>query len=76
MRIMIGPKRTLTIPKRLAGDLDEHTVFEITPRADGVIELNPTDAGLIELEKLFVRYLDLLQESPEMIFKPTEQLKF
>ena len=41
MRIMIGSKRTLTIPKRYCADLDEHTIFEVTRRDDGVIELVP-----------------------------------
>ena len=41
MRIKVGRRGTITIPKELRSGLDTSTVLEVLRREDGVIELRP-----------------------------------
>ncbi len=48
----------------------------VTIGEKGAVELMPQSPGLVELDKTFSRYLELMQKSPETIFKPSEELNF
>ena len=41
MRVKLGQRGTVTIPKELRSGLDENTFLEAVRRSDGVIELRP-----------------------------------
>ena len=41
MRVRLGQRGTVTIPKELRVGMDEDTLFEAVRREDGVIELRP-----------------------------------
>ena len=41
MRVKLGQRGTVTIPKQVRADLPEGSQFEVVRRDDGVIELRP-----------------------------------
>lgn len=41
MLVKLGQRGTITLPKELRADLDEHALFDAVRRNDGVIELRP-----------------------------------